>query len=515
MPWFVVYRFPAEFRGSALCWRGQVLWEGAGESFEPILHPSMQCRKIGAGDIGRRIFGIAIKNDPPLAMNLQPTMKRTVRQMVAPAFGLLGAGAVLLLLVEKGRERRAALAFALTAVTLLVAFFDDASFIGGVRPFDSGDDGLVFDGMARAMLRELLAGNIPGALEGTEKVFYFTPGMRYLRVLEHLIFGETYLGYLSLMLLLPFLVFMIFWRFLPPQWAVALVVIFSALPIGILFGSSLVQYVKWAARGFGDPAAYAFFLAALLLLVGRARAGPSPTFAPAWGAGLLFALALFVRPNIAPATAVMLTGSTVAALWQQQYARVAGLVAGFLPVLGMPLHNWFYGGAFYLFTATAQHPGALVTPPSIYIAAFAELARFQFSGEHLARALHQIGGWLAGPSESLLMAPVNAAALLILVRMLLTNAADPWLRLIAGATLAQQMVGIFYAPAGRYYYLTWLLTLLVCAVWAHHEGLHLFRKKFPVIAERVSTHQAARAFARACAWAADAAAAESHAARRA
>ena len=29
MPWFVMYRFPAEFAGSALCWRGEVLWEGA------------------------------------------------------------------------------------------------------------------------------------------------------------------------------------------------------------------------------------------------------------------------------------------------------------------------------------------------------------------------------------------------------------------------------------------------------------------------------------------------------
>jgi hypothetical protein len=30
MPWFVMYRFPAELVGSALCWRGDVLWEGAG-----------------------------------------------------------------------------------------------------------------------------------------------------------------------------------------------------------------------------------------------------------------------------------------------------------------------------------------------------------------------------------------------------------------------------------------------------------------------------------------------------
>ena len=34
MPWFVMYRFPADFAGSALCWRGEVLWEGAAEQFD-------------------------------------------------------------------------------------------------------------------------------------------------------------------------------------------------------------------------------------------------------------------------------------------------------------------------------------------------------------------------------------------------------------------------------------------------------------------------------------------------
>ena len=207
------------------------------------------------------------------------------------------------------------------------------------------------------MLRRLFAGDIFGALEGGEKVFFFTPGMRYLRAVEHVVFGETYLGYLSLILLPPFLVFILFRRFLPLRWALAVVVIFAAIPVGVLFGSSLVQYVKWAARGFADPAAYTLFLAALVLLVGRPSAGPRDRFGAASAAGLLFALALFVRPNIAPAAGILLAGAGLAALWQHQYRRVAGLTIGFLPVFGMALHNWLYGGVFVLFTSTADAPG--------------------------------------------------------------------------------------------------------------------------------------------------------------
>src|SRR5215831_13815363 len=265
MPWFVLYRFPADFVGSGLCWRGEVLWERADGTFDTIAHADMQCRTLTADDVGRDIFGVAIAH--ALAMRLVPTWQLRLRQLVEPGLAFLAVATVIALLVRV-RGRRVLLPFALIAVTLLVAMFNDASFLGGMRPFDSGDDGLVYDGYARMMLRQLVAGDVAGALEGVEPVFYFTPGLRYLRAAEHLIFGESYLGYLSLVLLLPFLVFALLRRFLPLTWALALTLVFAAIPVGVLFGSSLVQYIKWAARGFGDPAAYIFFLAAFVLLLG-------------------------------------------------------------------------------------------------------------------------------------------------------------------------------------------------------------------------------------------------------
>src|SRR5262245_14197352 len=218
MPWFVLYRFPADFVGSGLCWRGEVLWERADGTFDTITHADMQCRTLTPDDVGRDIFGVAIAH--ALAMRLVPTWQVRLRQLVEPGLALIGSFAVLALPVRV-RPRRVALPFALIAVTLVVAMFNDASFLGVVRPFDSGDDGLVYDGYGRMMLRQLVAGDVAGALQGVEPVFYFTPGLRYLRVAEHLIFGESYLGYLSLVLLLPFLVFALFRRFLPLTWALA------------------------------------------------------------------------------------------------------------------------------------------------------------------------------------------------------------------------------------------------------------------------------------------------------
>ena len=90
------------------------------------------------------------------------------------------------------------------ALSVVIAI-DDGSFLGGVRPFDGGDDGLFYDGVARSFCRKFLAGDIVGVLQGGENVFYYGgPGLRYFRAFEHIVFGESYLGYLSL-LLLPFL----------------------------------------------------------------------------------------------------------------------------------------------------------------------------------------------------------------------------------------------------------------------------------------------------------------------
>jgi hypothetical protein len=135
----------------------------------------------------------------------------------------------------------------LIALTLLVIVFIDAQFIGGFRPLDSGDDGLTYEGYARRILRHLLSGDFAAAFQGEEKVYFFAPGLRYFRVLERVLFGDTFLGYLSMILAFPLLVFVLFRRFLTAQWALVIVLLFVVTPVGALFGSSLFYYVVWAA----------------------------------------------------------------------------------------------------------------------------------------------------------------------------------------------------------------------------------------------------------------------------
>ena len=365
------------------------------------------------------------------------------------------------------RMRRTYLPFLLIGLAILVIAIDDASFLGGVRPFDGGDDGLFYDGVARIILQKLLAGDIWGAL-------------------EHIVFGESYLGYLSLIFLLPIVVQKVFRRFLPERWSLALVLLFVAVPVGVLFGTSFLQYVKWASRGFADPAAYMFFIFALLPIVGVTSAGPSGRILPAFFGALLLAIAVFMKPIVAPAAAILLGGAGVAALTQRQWARLAGLCIGFLPVLGMPLHNWVFGHAMVLFSTNANDPHLLVMPPSAYLAAARDLLSLDFNG--IGRVFVQIANWLSEPAESYWTIPLNAAGVAILVYVVTRGRTfDPWLRLIGAAALAQHAVALFYrADVARYHFLTWFLTMLVVMAFMQAVGFGWLRQRFPGLSERIA-----------------------------
>jgi hypothetical protein len=487
MPWFEMIRLPAAFVGGQLCWRGELMWEGEGERFS--VWPGEGCRTIEPADAGRRIFGIAIKPDT-LAMRLTPPWRVWLLQ--AANLGLVLAVIVgLIVVLVRARPRRTIVPFILIGLAMLVIAIDDVSFLGGVRPFDRGDDGLFYDHVGRVILRHFLAGDITGALEGGEKVFYYGgPGLRYFRAIEHVFFGESYLGYLALVLLLPFLVLGLFRRFLPQDWSLALILVFVAVPVGVLFGTSFVQYEQWAARGFADPAAYILFIAGILPVIGATIAGPNDKFLPAFFGALLLALGIFMKPIIAPAAAILLGGAGLYTLYCRQWPRLAGLCIGFVPVFSMALHNWVFGHVFVLFSANASDSNLFVMPPSAYATAFHELLSLNFSGGHTARALAQIANWLSGPAESYATIPLNAAGVAIVIYVVLRGRAfDPWLRLIAASALAQHAVALFYnAATARYHFLAWFLTMIVVVVWLHEMGIGWLQRRYPDMCRRVAAH---------------------------
>ena len=486
MPWFVMYRFPAAYAGSSLCWRGEVLWPRNHLAYETIQHAETACRVLQPDDIGRQIFGVALQSDS-LAMTLYPPWPVKARRIACAAVALLAVLAVLGLL-WRGMVRQTVRPFVLIGLALIVIAVNDASLIGGWRPLDRGDDGLFYTGVGRDILQHFLRGDLSAALAGGERVYYYGgPGLRYLRAIEMIFFGDSSLGYLSLILLMPIIVLSLFKRFLSDAFAWRLALIFTIVPIGAIFGSSFFDYAKWAARGFADPAAQILLLAGLLVIV-----KPSDDVIRAYtagGAAFLLALTVFVKPIIAPIAGIVLGGAGLAALARRQWWSLVAMCVGFLPVLVMPLHNWYFGHAFVLLSSNVQLPGTYVMPPAAYLSALGELLRLDFGGAELHGAVAQIGAWLSEPSWLLVSIPFNLAAVVIVLYVTLRGRDfDPWLRLIGTAVLAEYVVDLIYAATPRYFYVMWLLTFMLVAVFAE--------RRLPAWMQEHGWQRTNRAFAR-------------------
>lgn len=474
MPYFVMYKFPADYIGARLCWRGDVLWQRADGHYQALSHQSMDCRDMTAADVGRPIYGVGI-DTRALAMKLVAPAGVSARLVLGSVLRIAAVLAVLILLVRV-RWRAIAPVFALVALAAAVVAVDDASFLGGWRPMDGGDDGLFYTGVGREILEQLLAGHIGEALKGGESVFYYGgPALRYLRALEMIVFGDTNLGYLSLVLFMPVIVWRLFARFLDETFAWRLALLFTVLPLGEIFGTSFFHYAKWAGRGFADPVMHICLLWGILVIAGQR--GETERAVAALGGAFLLALAVCTKPVVAPTAGIILTGAGLMGLYRGQWARAVALCIGFSPVLLMPLHNWVFGHQFVLLSTNANLPSLQVMPPAAWLAALGELATLHWGGAELHRAVVQLGDWLSGPSGLKVFIPLHAAAVATVVLVALRGRSfDPWLRIIAVAVIAEYGAALFYAATARYFFSMWFLTLLVV--------LAVIARKLPAFLDR-------------------------------
>ncbi len=481
-PWFTMFSFPKDFVGSALCWRGAVLWEDSRDRFTLLDHSAMTCRPIAEQDIGKRIYGISIRQPADLAMVLQPTWPVRLHGAWSAALTCIGAIAVLLLLV-KVRWRSLVVPAAALAATFAVIQVMDPTLAGGPHFYEGGDDGLLHDGLGRVIVRALLNGELMIALRGGEDIYFFTAGLRYVRAFEKFIFGDANFGTFSLLLIAPLLVFELYRRLTSLPWALTATIMF-VISWGGAFGLSLYAYTVIATVGYPDTAGTFIFIAGLLAVMSNS-AREDQSWGLALGGALLLALSVFLRPNLLPMAGIIAGGATLIALHGRRFPRAAALCLGFSTVGVMALHNWAFGGKFVPLGSNTSIPQVLAVSPRIYIAALWDLVQFDFSADSLAQVRRQLGRWIRSSTGQPVTAILSVPMILILIRVFVTGMRYPvWVWLIAAAALSGQAVALFYMSIQRYHLLTWFLTSLIATVWLRKEALPALRRKYPAQASR-------------------------------
>lgn len=495
MPFYVMYELTPASVGSTLAWQGQVFWERLDGRFEEIVHEEVASREIAQEDAGKRIYaaffptpGLVVKREGELYFKMEPSFTLRLAGWVEALFTVLGGISVAMLIVVPrwASSVRAASIFA--AGYAVMASFMWASYgkyLGATYPpHGGGDDGLVHDGWGRVMAMLAGRGEVVEALRGTEDIYWFTPGFRYFRMVEKLIFGDTNHLYALLVSCVPIAIFYLIRHFLGARRAGLLTAVVILMPVGNL---SFLQYVANAKLGYGEALAIGLFLlGAVLLLRTQPAWGGTETSRPmVFIAGVALSASMFIRPNFA--IAVVWLGAVYAWFsWRRRDTwAITALALGLGLALWMPFHNWYYGGEFYLISKS----GATISVPlgpGDYASALGDGLAGRLDSPAIEKTSAQLRGWLWAPPGFLapglllhlrlvpaawIAQVVNLFALMIAfwvaVRWIASRCArGTGLAVVAVAAICAHIPMLFlFGTHYRYAMLGWDLSLIVLIVW--------------------------------------------------
>ena len=398
MPFYVMYELTPSSVGSSLAWTGQAFWERDAGRFEEIVNRDMVSRRIEPADAGKRVYAAFFPKRGPFHFRLEPSLRLRVSTWLARLATVVGTlGVVFLLVRPRWPSWLRAVALFSGGYLVMTGFLavSAGKYLGhAYPPQGGGDDGLVHDGWGHAMALLAGSGDVAGALRGFEDVYWFTPGSRYVRMVEKLIFGDTNLLFALAVASAPIVVFQLIRQLAGTRWAWAVTVAFCFMPAGNL---SFLEYLANAKLGYGEAIAGVLFFTALALVLSHlprsANQSPSPALTCA---GVALAASMFIRPNFALAVVWLAAYFTWVSSKQKAVWPVIALGLGLALALWMPFHNWYYGHEFFLI-AKSGTAYSLVLRPGDYASAAWDVLRGDFHTKTVDLVLQQLHGWLWEP----------------------------------------------------------------------------------------------------------------------
>ena len=477
MPFYVMYELTPASADSRLVWKGQAFWQRLNGDLEEIVHPQPAGRTIAAEEAGTRVYASFFPaRDRELLFAMEPSL-----MLRAGAWGdiVLTIIASIGTLMLTTRLRWHAYARALTIFTLgylvLVSHVDfRVDHLGAeYPPHSGGDDGLAFDAWGRMMAMLAAQGQIGEALRGGESVYWFTPGMRYFRMVEKLIFGDTNHLHTLAVVLVPLVLFYLLRSFLRPSVAWIITVAFCLLHF---WNFGFLEYVAWGAVGYGESLGGGLFLLGLVLMLRtQPRWGGSVrNLALVWAAGAALAASMFIRPNFALAVVWLGAVYTWSFVRGRDWVTAASFACGLGLALWMPLHNWYYGHELYLVAKSVENV-ALKVGVSDYASALRDALSGRLDTHAVAVTFAQLKGWLWNDAQQPWEWAAHGVRLLALavtcrvaLRAMLAQPSQRYtaLGVVAGAALLAHVPMLFvHATFSRYAMLAWDLSIvvLICA----------------------------------------------------
>lgn len=492
MPFVVRYDLPTSYRGSEMCWSGLVMLQDGGglRDLSRLRDPTggaEQCTTLAFEAGAPTVFGmaaegidLALRITPPIWLRIWDVGLRDARIVVSllvlliffrpPYVPLaLSAAAVIasLVVVDRYDPDRHAYVYPFGQSVDVLPKPVSAPNFRKYRVLPIGMDGMHHVAYARSILWDASHGHLKEALRGSEDVYIYMPGMRYLEAATLAIFGDSEFGPIFFAALTVLGLFYFISTFADAVTAVLLCAAFVFGP-KILTQPFLFDFDIWLHVYFGhwaDCAAALAFLTGSVVLVRLADGRILPTFGALAVPGILISAAVFLRANFGLAALVVMIIGLRHLRPLLPLSRLAVVAAGFAFLGTAALHNWYFAGQWVPFTDDVQEN--LRGHPVYWAHALSTLLGVPLEASAAAQSLlvKHLKSWLGDlVTEEWLRAAfvwlrVTALALvpaLVLFKPLRTPANVTLL----GIIVAAQLPLLFFLNTGRYGLIAWPCTLL-------------------------------------------------------
>tara|TARA_A100000171_G_C2133415_1_gene148276 strand:+ start:973 stop:2982 length:2010 start_codon:yes stop_codon:yes gene_type:complete len=453
MPYYFFYSLPQAFAGSHLTITGKTFTETE-EGY--IKQDSQTPYQIIIPNDGLKFYALNIDPEKKLQITLHKTLLHRIYESLGFFLILLVPALIFRVLFGYPSWKKIKIPFLSISSFFLTCLIIRPSVFTSYPILPGGGDGLVYEGFGRQILQALAQGDIAETFRGGESVYYFMPGLRYIKALEKVLVGESFMGLMTLVSLTGFFLYKMVQNFLSEKASFRVFAIFCFLPLFERFGFAAYHFVQKTYSGHGEPLAIMLFFTGASFMMRKDRPKqPILTFL----ACFLFSVSAFIRPAyLVPigffTICYFVYDLSNAYNIKKAFKKIIPYF-GYVFLLVMPLHNYIFGKEFVLTTSAATHPVNLHVTFTDYIVFLKEILRINFQNEVVLKVFKHLDEW-NGPSDFYRLLP------LFYVFVHTFQKKTPLaIRALSMAALSSHILLLFYIAVGRYAYLAWTLTLIV------------------------------------------------------
>ena len=175
-------------------------------------------------------------------------------------------------------------------------------------------------------------------------MFYYTPGLRYFILINHIISGNSFHFYFFLLFFIPKIFYKFFKKRYNNKLSYIIFISFLLFPLLHHIGISYYQYIRHAYRLFPEAIGYMFFVSALTIFLNNFKENYLKM-------NLFFAMSVLLRPNLVISIFLIVLIKTIyekVYIFNFKYLFVLFLIS--LIYLFPLFHNIYFGNSLTLFT---------------------------------------------------------------------------------------------------------------------------------------------------------------------